>query len=172
MPLILGIVAAVPLRASVQDANLSGAWRMVSATGDRAQFRVPDQRTTVIEQTGTLIRVRVTTMLNGRQVEQAYTFSTAGDERVDSVGGGGTIRSTARWDGRTLVVRLVQATSGGVVEAEDRYELTADGDTLTIRRTMDRNGVRATLAMAHVRSGSPAANTVRQDARAVIKRST
>jgi len=58
-------------------------------------------------------------------------LSTDGKETTSTGMGGSEVKSTARWEGSTLVVNSKTSFQGGDVNIKDSYSLSPDGKTLT-----------------------------------------
>jgi len=59
------------------------------------------------------------------------TLSTDGKETTSSGMGGAEVKSTAHWEGSTLVVDSKTSFQGSDIKIKDSYSVSADGKTLT-----------------------------------------
>jgi hypothetical protein len=119
------------LAQAVQKRNFSGEWRMDAAKSDFGKFQTPTTMTRVIVQKDPDLTIDTTQRgVNGEQTSRVY-YRTDGEDTVNHLGGGvGT--SHAFWDGSTLVIRTTMKGRNDVdIEMEDRWNLSADGKTLT-----------------------------------------
>lgn len=112
--------------------DFSGRWRMQKDKSDFAKFKMPDIVVRVIEQRGLTMNVHTvqTTGENTSTVDAVYT--TDGTESKNVINGRDATSKTF-WDGNALVINTQMRTRKGEEEQiQDRYELSEDGQMLTM----------------------------------------
>jgi hypothetical protein len=124
VPLVFGQTVARP--------NFSGTWNIDVARSDFATLPLTKVYTLTIEHKEPHVNV-------GRDLgeqQDSSAFRTDGVEtKVDS-DCCGVMRTTGRWDGATMIRRLVSEAFTQV----DHWTLSADGKTLTIARDVRQDG--------------------------------
>ncbi|MBV9760326.1 MAG: hypothetical protein JO340_07180 [Acidobacteriaceae bacterium] len=140
--LLLGLAAllsfclALPCVASPQAAlpppktDFSGRWRMVKDQSDFGGFTVPDAVIRVVEHRDPTLNVHTIQTTAGKTTTADVSYFTDGSQ-TNNVINGHPATSKAFWDGPALVIRttMKDAKNEDVV-IEDRWELSADGQTL------------------------------------------
>jgi hypothetical protein len=111
--------------------NFSGRWRMVRDKSKFGTFKMPDIIVRVIDHHDPTLNVH-TVQTAGKQTTMSdVSYFTNGNESSNSINGR-EAESKAFWDGAALVVKTNMLTAKGENEViEDRWELSADGKTLT-----------------------------------------
>jgi hypothetical protein len=112
--------------------NLSGTWVLDNSKSDFGPMPPPSNRTDVIEQNGSSIKFSV------QQTNEMGDMSF----KLDLVDDGKTVytwqimgndaKSTAHWEGSTLVTQTNTNIQGSDMQIVSRYQLAADGKTLTV----------------------------------------
>ncbi len=116
-----------------QDAksNFSGRWRMVKEESDFGGFTVPDIVVRVIDQHDPTMNIHTVQTTGQKTITNDVTYMTDGSV-ANNVINGRDATSKAFWDGSALVIRTTMKNSKGQeVVMEERYSLSADGQTLT-----------------------------------------
>src|SRR5207248_682664 len=112
--------------------NFSGRWRMVKDKSDFGGFKAPDIIVRVIEHRDPTLNVHTVQTSAGKTSTVDVSYFTDGSETTNSMSGRDAV-SKAFWDLPALVIRTKTKDSKGEDEAvEDRWELSDDGQTLTI----------------------------------------
>jgi len=141
--LLTAVVAAMvipfPVRAQGKP-DFTGTWTMDAAKSDPP----PQGRggrgggmgggTLTIKQTGT----DLTVTSEGRQGPQTMTYKLDGSPSSNEVmgrGGAQTVKSTAKWDGATLVIEMTRDFNGMTITTKEIRTLSADGTVMTIEST-------------------------------------
>ena len=140
--LVTAIVAAVvlPFTARAQTKpDFSGTWTMDAARSDPA----PQGRgggggggggSVTIKQTGTELAVTS----EGRQGPQTMTYKLDGSESTNQVmgrGGAQTVKSTAKWDGSSLVIETTRDFNGTPITTKEVRRLDNGGKDMIVEST-------------------------------------
>lgn len=132
---MFAIVAALGISTAVAQTpahpNFSGEWHMDAAKSDFGQFSMPSVLIRAITQKDPDLSIETTQRgASGEQKSSVY-YRTDGVDTVNHLSTGvGT--SHAFWDGNTLVIRTTMKGRNDVeVQMEERWALSADGNTLT-----------------------------------------
>ncbi len=112
--------------------NFSGRWRMIKDQSDFGKFIPPDLIVRVVDQHDPTMNVH-TVQTKGKSTSISdVSYFTSGDISTN-VMSGREATSKAFWDGSTLVIRTATKDSKDEVEEiVDRWDLSPDGNTLTI----------------------------------------
>jgi hypothetical protein len=131
---ILVLLLTTTAAAAVHAADFTGEWRLDVSRSQFAQQRAPASKVVQIDHLEPMLRMTVLEQSAAGQRLEGTTFhSTDGEDRVNIVLGN-SLKSTAKWDGATLVIRTSGKFGANEIALDDRYELSADGKTLTLRR--------------------------------------
>ncbi len=111
--------------------NFSGEWHMDAAKSDFGKFQMPTTMIRVIVQKDPDLTIDTTQRgVNGEQTSRVY-YRTDGEQTVNHMSSG-VATSHAFWDGSTLVIRTTMKGRNDLdIEMEERWDLSADGKTLT-----------------------------------------
>jgi hypothetical protein len=133
---LLTVSLTPPLTGQQPDAppvrpNFSGRWRMVKEKSDFNGFKVPDAVIRVVDHRDPVINLH-TIQTTGKQTTMAdVSYFTDNSVTMNTIKGRDA-QCRAFWDGQALVVRTKMIMANGEKEViEDRWELSADGNTLT-----------------------------------------
>jgi hypothetical protein len=127
--------------------DFTGRWRMMKDKSDFAGFKVPDVITRSIEQHGVIMNVHTVQTLGQKTSIADISYSIDGTV-TQNVVNGRNAESRTFWDGAVLVVKTTMTTAkGGPELIEDRWNLSADKETLTIASHIetDKGGADMTL---------------------------
>jgi|SRR5579875_1073124 len=114
-----------------EHTNFSGRWRMDKDKSDFARARMPDMIVRVVDQRGITMNVHTIETIGNRTTAADVSYFLDGSESTNVLNGHDAV-SKAFWDGPALMVRTTVKMSNGTQElVEDRWELSADGQTLT-----------------------------------------
>lgn len=111
--------------------NFSGEWQMDAARSDFGKFPVPTTIVRTIVQKDPDLTIDTTQRAsNGEQTARVH-YRLDGGETTNQLASG-PATSHAFWDGNTLVIRTTMKNKAGDdVLMEERWDLSADGRTLT-----------------------------------------
>jgi hypothetical protein len=139
-----GLEALVPLPAIPQTAakqnaapetphrpNFTGRWKMARDLSEFHGFKMPDMVIRVVEHHEPILNLH-TIQTTGTKTSMAdVSYTTDGSYATNTISGRDA-QSKAYWDGQDLIIRTTMKTSKGDNELiEDRWQLSADGGTLT-----------------------------------------
>lgn len=135
--LVAAMVIPFPARAQMKP-DFSGTWTMDAAKSDPP----PQGRggggggggTLTIKQTGT----ELTVTSEGRQGPQTMTYKLDGSPSSNEVmgrGGAQTVKSTAKWEGSSLVIETTRDFNGTPITTKEMRSLGAGGKEMTIEST-------------------------------------
>ena len=112
--------------------NLSGTWTLNISKSNFGQMPPPASQTDTIEDNEPSVKI-AEDQKGGMMGDMnlTTTLSTDGQETTSAGMGGSPVKSTAHWDGSTLVVNSKASFQGADVTIKDSYSLSADGKTLT-----------------------------------------
>jgi hypothetical protein len=115
--------------------NLNGVWKMDPARSDFSTGPVSESRLDKINLDGVKLKDTITQKLN-RGGESTYDmiYTIDGKECVNHVRGN-LVKATARWEGDELVIDS-KVFALRHADIQDRWALSADGKTITLRRHM------------------------------------
>ena len=127
------VVGAVLLAAAVfaeEKPNLSGDWKINAALSDFGEAPKPEKFEREIDHQEPSLIVR-TTLFAGTAQNSKGTYWTDGRECVNKSPFGETLRSTLRWDGKSLLIETKAKIGNQIITVHQRMELSDDGRTLT-----------------------------------------
>jgi hypothetical protein len=129
-----GLAAVVPRFAFAQTSarpNFSGRWRMVRDRSEFHGFPMPDMVVRVVDHHDPILNLHTVQTANGKTSMADVSYMTDGSSATNTIRGRDA-QSKAFWDGPDLVIRTTMKTAKGDNEViEDRWQLSADGATLT-----------------------------------------
>ncbi|HMF77594.1 MAG TPA: hypothetical protein VK604_18190 [Bryobacteraceae bacterium] len=144
--LLAGVVAVLPPLAFAQapaaKPNFSGRWRMVRDRSEFHGFKMPDMVVRVVDHHDPILNLHTVQTSGGNTTMADVVYTTDGTPATNTISGR-PAQSKAFWDGTDLVIRTTMKTSKGDNEViEDRWQLSADGETLTTHSHVetDRGG--------------------------------
>lgn len=134
------LLAASALTALAADKpNFGGTWEMNKAQSDFGQMApqmVPDKLTQKITQKGdTELRVESTTTGSRGTATTDMKYKLDGSESTNK-NQMGEVKSVAKWDGNQITVSSKREVQGMSISLSERWEVSADGKTMTVKRTM------------------------------------
>jgi type IV secretion system protein VirB10 len=113
------------------DPDFSGAWKLNRERSTLGRLPVPPASEMQIEQRGATLRC----------IETPVVWSAAFDGKASKASSGGVVTNTVlKWEGRALLINTLVSGSHGGYTQMDRWELSRNGATLTIRREIVRLG--------------------------------
>lgn len=135
---LLAALLVLPcVRAAAQDTtepqhtNFSGRWRMEKDKSDFARARMPDMIVRVVDQRGITLNVHTIQTIGRRTTAADVSYFLDGSDSTNVLNGHNAV-SRAFWDGPALMIRTtIKMPNGDEELVQDRWELSADGQTLT-----------------------------------------
>jgi hypothetical protein len=127
LTLALGIVQAQA------KPNFSGTWKLNVGKSDFGPVPGPDSQEEKINQEDPNMKVNVAEKGQMGDMNFDLTYTTDGKECTNSVAGN-EFKSVVNWDGNDLVIDTKGSFDGNDFTAKDRWTLSEDGKTLTVRR--------------------------------------
>jgi len=136
--LVAAMVIPFPARAQGKP-DFTGTWTLDTAKSDpppqgRGGGGGAGGGTLTIKQTGT----ELTVTSEGRQGPQTMTYKLDGSPSSNEVmgrGGAQTVKSTAKWDGASLVIETTRDFNGMSITTKEVRTLAAGGKEMTIEST-------------------------------------
>lgn len=112
--------------------DLSGTWKADVAKSDFGPFGGPDSQTSVFDHKEPKIKVKTSTK-GGPQGDQDIeaNYMTDGTESTNHMGEM-EVKSTAKWQGKKLVISSKLNVQGMDIVATATYELAEDGKSMTV----------------------------------------
>jgi hypothetical protein len=111
--------------------NFSGRWRMDKEKSQFNGFTVPDAVIRIVDHHDPVINLHTVQTTGQKTTMTDVTYFTDNSVTTNTIRGR-EAQCRAYWDGTALVVRTKMIMKGGEHEViEDRWELSADGNTLT-----------------------------------------
>lgn len=112
--------------------NLSGTWTLNISKSNFGQIPPPASQTDTIEDSEPSVKI-VEDQKGGMMGDMnlTTTLSADGKETTSKGMGDAEVKSTAHWEGSTLVVNSKTSFQGSDIKIKDSYSLSADGKTLT-----------------------------------------
>src|SRR5262249_15481024 len=126
---ILSVVLVSFSAAAQTTPNLSGVWEWNKDKNSTA--REPDRLRCKFEQQGPAIALTIRMTAGPRSEQQTQKFTIGQDTRNEMHGA--PITSHAEWDRDTLVIRSVAVIANKELHLTDRWTMSPDGKTLTLR---------------------------------------
>jgi hypothetical protein len=131
--------ATAPLSLAQTVPNLSGTWVLQVDKSDFGMAPAPTGRTDVIDHQEPKLTIKRTVTANGQENSSTLVYGIDG-KPYKNTAGPNEITSTLSWEGAILVSVSKTTSQQGEVTITDRYELSADGKTLTQKRTLQIQG--------------------------------
>lgn len=124
--------AAVSLQGTPKHPNYSGRWKMVKDQSDFGKFKAPDMIVRVVDDHYPTLNVHTLQTANGNTVSSDVSYYTDGRETTNTLSGRDAV-SKSFWDGSALTIRTeTKNNKGEDTQIVDRWDLSSDGQTLTI----------------------------------------
>jgi hypothetical protein len=130
MSTLFVIAAAANLAMAADKPDFSGSWKMDADKSVFGPMPPPTAMTRTIDHKDPALSV--VSAISSPQGDQNSTFkySTDGKETTNSMMGN-DVKSTAAWEGKTLVIKSAANFGGADVKLTDKWTLSDDGKTLT-----------------------------------------
>jgi hypothetical protein len=111
--------------------NFTGRWRMVKDRSEFHGFKMPDGVVRVVDHRDPVLNLHTLQTTGTKTSIADVSYFTDGSPSTNTINGR-EAQSKAYWDGPALVIRTTMKNAKGDNELiEDRWELSADGQTLT-----------------------------------------
>ncbi|RPI20846.1 MAG: hypothetical protein EHM61_26155 [Acidobacteria bacterium] len=131
--ILIAIVLTLTLCSVVAAAkpNFTGDWKMVAAKSDFGQMPPPSKFEEKIAHTDPQLKVSMVFVSEMGEMALDSNYTTDGKECVNTSPMGES-KSTANWDGDSLVIVTKMDMQGNEITITNRWTLSADGATLTV----------------------------------------
>jgi hypothetical protein len=127
------LALALGLAQAQAKPNFSGTWKMNAAKSEFGPMPAPDSRTDKISHADPSLKDTVTQSGQQGEMTSDLSYSTDGKETTNTIRGN-EFKSTVKWDGDELVIDNKGSFNGQDVTLSDRWSLSEDGKTITIKR--------------------------------------
>ncbi|MGA2132995.1 MAG: hypothetical protein ABSH50_11930 [Bryobacteraceae bacterium] len=127
------IAGAVGFIQAADKPNFTGTWKLNTAKSDFGSMPAPDSRTDKITHADPALTNAFSQSGQMGDVSAEIKYSTDGKETTNVVRGN-ELKSTAKWEGSELVVVSKASFNGSEITLNDRWSLSDDGKTLTVKR--------------------------------------
>lgn len=134
---LAAVVVGTPAVVAAQAPNLSGTWALDAAKSDMgpmAQMMGGEtpKITMVIDHKEPTVGMKTTTVTSRGERTADQSLTTDGKEVTSTNPRGGTAVTTAKWEGKNLVITTKRTMQQGEITQVQTLILSADGKTLTI----------------------------------------
>ena len=129
---VLALALASAAFAAAPD--FSGNWKLNGSKSDFGQFPAPSSLTVKITHNEPKLAAEVKMSGDNGDLELTSNYTTDGKECTNPGFGGGEMKTTANWDGETLVLDNKGSFGDNAFTMKDRWSLSDGGKTLTILR--------------------------------------
>jgi hypothetical protein len=113
--------------------NFSGEWKLNASKSQFAPMPAPEKRMDKITHADPSLKDSITQSGPNGEGTIDFKYATDGSETTNDVRGN-PMKSTAKWDGDTLVVNTKASFGGMEITLADKWTLSEDGKVLTIAR--------------------------------------
>ena len=127
------LLASFAVATALAAPNFSGNWKLNLGRSDYGPFPAPASRSEKIEHVEPDIKVNMTASGDQGSITAEFQNKTNGEETTNDFRGA-PMKTTAKWDGDTLVLDSRLEFNGAELAITDRWQLSGDGKSLTIRR--------------------------------------
>jgi hypothetical protein len=129
---VLGILAVSAVFAAAPE--LTGNWKLSGAKSDFGPFPAPSAITQKITHAEPNLKVEVKVSSDMGDMEFTANYTTDGKESTYPGLGGSEAKSTAKWDGETLLMETKGAFGDTPYSMKDKWSVSEGGKVLTIVR--------------------------------------
>jgi hypothetical protein len=113
--------------------NFTGEWKMNAAKSDFGPTPAPQSLMRKVDHAEPNLRYISTQSGRQADITSEIKYTTDGKECVNETRMG-PVRGTAQWEGDTLVIKYkTSSPQVGDIEGEDRWTLSSDGKTTTVK---------------------------------------
>jgi hypothetical protein len=127
------VVLTLCLGLAQAKANFTGDWKANAAKSDFGPMPPPEKFDQKITHNDPELKVATTIAGEFGEFTLDFTYKTDGKECVNTSPMGET-KSVLTWDGDTLVIESKMSGDNGEMTMSDRWTLSEDGKTLTMKR--------------------------------------
>ncbi len=113
--------------------DFSGDWKLNAAKSDFGQFPAPSSMTQKVTHQDPSLKLATKVSTDNGDFEFESTYTTDGKECTNQFGPN-EMKSSLKWEGAVLVIDTKGTFGDMQVTMQDKWELSADGKTLTIKR--------------------------------------
>jgi hypothetical protein len=127
-------MTAIPAGAEdiAKHPNYSGRWKMIKDQSDFGKFKAPDMIIRVVDEHEPTLNIHTLQTKDGKTTSSDVSYFIDGRESTNTLGGRDAT-SKSFWDGSSLTIRTETKNSKGEdTQIVDRWDLSTDGQTLTI----------------------------------------
>lgn len=114
--------------------DLNGNWKLNVAKSEFGQFPAPSTMTQKITQTEPKVAVETKMASDMGEFSFNANYSTDGKETTNQGFGGTDVKSTAKWDGDSLLIESKGTMGDNAYTMKDKWTLSEGGKILTIQR--------------------------------------
>jgi len=134
----LGILSLLALATvpALAKPDFSGNWKLNASKSTLGQMPAPDSMTYKVKQEDNKLTSDSKQSSQMGDFDQHAVYTLDGKESSNEGFGGGAMKSTAKWDGDTLVVESKGTFGDNEMTISAKWSLSADGKTLTIDQTI------------------------------------
>ena len=129
------LVVCFAVRAQDAKPNFSGTWELQVDKSDFGPLPAPQAQTTIVDHKEPNLKVTITAKTQQGERTSVRNLTTDGQENTNTVGAT-TIRSKTRWVEKELVTEATFEAQAGKIQTKDRWQLSDEGKTFTIDRTL------------------------------------
>jgi hypothetical protein len=129
--LLLAVLALAALPALAKS-NFSGDWKLNPSKSTFGQMPAPDSMTYKVAHDDPKLSTATKQSSQMGEFDMQAAYTTDGKESTNQGFGGGTNKSTAKWDGDTLVIETKGQFGDNEFTMTQKLTLSADGKTLTM----------------------------------------
>jgi hypothetical protein len=128
----VALLAAAASYGAAPDFN--GNWKLNSAKSEFGQFPAPGGMTQKVAHAEPKLSVQVKMASDQGEFEFSSNYTTDGKECTNPGFGGAETKSTAKWDGESLVIETKGAFGDNAYTMKDKWTLSEGGKVLTVQR--------------------------------------
>lgn len=115
------------------EVGLAGDWKLNASRSDLGGAGGISALTMKNTHVGAVLKCSAKAVTGGGEIVYDLTFTTDGKESVNQAESM-EMRTTAVWEGDTLVMNTKSRAGSGEIALRDKWSLSSDGKTLTIQR--------------------------------------
>ena len=135
---VCGALLALAISTAAQGLpNFTGTWTLDVAKSDFGPMPAPESIVMVIDHKDPAVKVTTTQKSQMGDASNDSTYTTDGKENINKMRGPGgeqDVKSTTKWDGKTLATARTIEAQGMSIGIDDTWELSADGKVMTLTR--------------------------------------
>ncbi len=131
---LIALVCLAACAAVAAAPDINGTWKLNPAKSDFGQFPAPGSMTQKVTQTEPKLAVQVKMSGDQGEFEFSTNYTTDGKESTNPGFGGAETKSTAKWDGETLLIETKGAMGDNAFTMKDKWTLSEGGKVLIIQR--------------------------------------